>query len=409
MKENWANRLQERMDGFEQPVNEALWSGIARNAAPARKRWWPWIPAAVAFAAAAIALVVFMRKEPVAEPIGLSPEGVVAAVEDAPRTEDPAGEILPATPLPLKLGDIVADAVTLEDRIVKDDAVEDIVDSEPVVREEAVARNDTVVKEPSSNEDWMDLFSNESKVRQRRLNISTLFYAQTSPLRNRYFSGSVTENNDPHHRAHPGVPDDPPGPDTGTPVPGIPDPGIMDPGTPDSWSDSSGGLPPPEDEDTKALDGQVQQVSAPSSPEWNHAFPVQIGARVSFSWSRRWSVETGLTFLHFNSWNATRQQRMEYLGVPLYVDFLFEDIRNIAFYASAGGQAFKCVAGNAPDKPWLFSAGLGLGVEYNISPLISLYAEPGVDWYFGTGESRHYYTENPFACSLSLGVRFHFQ
>ena len=99
---------------------------------------------------------------------------------------------------------------------------------------------------------------------------------------------------------------------------------------------------------------------------------------------------------------------MDFLGMPVFVDFMIGNSHNFSFYASAGGQALKCFAGNAPDKPWLFSWGVGAGADYSISPLISIYAEPGVDWYFHTGESRHYYTDNPFAISFSLGIRVHF-
>ena len=98
---------------------------------------------------------------------------------------------------------------------------------------------------------------------------------------------------------------------------------------------------------------------------------------------------------------------MEYFGIPLYLNCSFVSTRYFSLYGSVGGQALKCIAGNSPDKPWLFSTGMGIGAEYKFTERVSVYAEPGLDYYFHTGESRNYYTENPFAFSVSAGIRFH--
>ena len=391
MKENWAKSLKQRMAGFEQPVDDALWAGIARASVAGGIRWWPWVTAALASAAAVITVVVLLQPEPtpVAEPFLVSSGEMVAAVEEEPITNTPVRLaqtisvhpfIEAEEPSSLKGGDEneKPDTITPQGYSAKE---------EPVHVDEPV------------EDDWTSIIDEEEPApRRSRLRIATSLYAQASPLGNRYSAGSPQtqeENTSPENT----YPDYPP---ASVHIPGEGD------GNPGGDMDSD---LPDDDDETKALGPSTksaQTQSATASPEWTHAFPVQIGARVSLSWSERWSIDTGLTFMHFHSWNARSRQRMEFLGIPLYVNYRIGSARNFSFYASVGGQVFKCFAGNAPDKPWLFSCGLGGGAEYHLSPLVSLYVQPGADWYFHTGVSRHYYSENPFAFSLSVGFRLHF-
>ena len=51
MKENWAKNLKQKMAGFQQPVDDSLWAGIAGVSVKTGFRWWPWVLTALAFAA----------------------------------------------------------------------------------------------------------------------------------------------------------------------------------------------------------------------------------------------------------------------------------------------------------------------------------------------------------------------
>ncbi|MBO4633763.1 MAG: hypothetical protein J5669_00135 [Bacteroidales bacterium] len=399
MKEDWAIRLKEKMTGFEQPVDSALWAGIAGSVAPAPVRWWPWAVAAVAAAAAVVGIVLLPREEPVLVPdISLAQEVLPSSPVQAPIVQVSAPGMT-KNPVQKKEASALEKVLVVAEQ--EETADEETVEELPPV---APAQDPQPSIEESLEEDlWAEVLRAEESAPRRRVTVAASMYAQTSPFGNRHSTGAspVSEEPSPVSDKPAGAPhagDIPSGdPSDGNPPAG--DPSDDEPG------DSEEG------DDTKALGNPVQEPQAspvdPAEPEWTHAFPVQVGARISVLLSERWSVETGLTYMHFDSWNACTRQRMEYLGIPLYVNFIIGNARNFSFYASAGGQALKCFAGNAPDKPWLFSCGLGAGAEYHISPLISLYAQPGADWYFHTGESRNYYTDNPFAFSLSVGIRFH--
>lgn len=379
MKEKWANSLKQRMAGFEQPVDDALWAGIAQASATTGIRWWPWVSAAIASAAAVITVVLLSQKtEPAIQPV-IEP---LVALEEEPVTDAPLQEDTPTSfkTKPVRLAQSIPTGTESAESFppeIREENTEDINPTIPIPPAENISPN---VESPEEN-GWADIIAEEPAPQRNRVKITTSLYAQASPFGNRYSEGPARVQDYPED--HPVAETDPAG--------------EMEPGDPD-------------EDDTKALGRPMKQArteQASASPEWTHAFPLQIGARVSLSWSERWSIDSGLTFMHFTSWNAASRQNMEFFGIPLYVNYTIGSARNFSFYASAGGQAFKCFAGNSPDKPWLFSCGLGAGAEYHISPLVSLYVQPGVDWYFHTGESRHYYTENPFAFSLSVGFRFH--
>ncbi len=389
MKENWAKNLKQKMAGFQQPVDDSLWAGIAGVSVKTGIRWWPWVLTALA-SAAVITIVLLLQPEPAIEPIIVSPGEMVAAVEEQPAVEEE-----PITEPPVKDNTPTSynnRPVRLAQNISQLPRIETEESFPPKNEDEIFTIPDSVTQvETDVTDEWEKIIAEESVPQRNRVKITTSFYAQTSPLGNRYSAGSAQPLDDKSELP------------SGTTNPDY------------SGDETSPPAEEPEDDDqeeTKALGPITKaaqtQPATTESPGWTHSFPLQIGARVSFSWSERWSMDTGLTFIHFNSWNANTQQRMEFLGIPLYVNYKIGSARNFSFYASAGGQALKCFAGNAPDKPWLFSCGLGVGAEYNLSPLISIYAEPGADWYFHTGESRHYYTDNPFAFSLSLGFRLHF-
>ena len=394
MKENWAKNLKQKMAGFQQPVDDSLWAGIEQVSVKTGIRWWPWVLTALA-SAAVITIVLLLQPEPAIEPIIVTPGEMVATVkeqpivEEEPITETPHKDNTPTSfsNRPVRLAQNISHNPRIETEESfpqKNGDENEKTDCDRFTIPDPVTQAQTDV-----TDEWAKVITEESVPQRNRVKITTSFYAQTSPLGNRY-AGSAQR---PYYQAE--LPSDNPNPDY----------------SPEEGADSATGEPDDDNGETKVSGPPTkaaQTQTATTIPGWTHSFPLQIGARVSFSWSERWSMDTGLTFIHFNSWNASKQQRMEFLGIPLYVNYKIGSVRNYSFYASAGGQALKCFAGNAPDKPWLFSCGLGVGAEYNLSPLISIYAEPGADWYFHTGESRHYYTDNPIAFSLSLGFRIHF-
>ena len=391
MKEEWAKRLADRMAGFEQPVDDSLWAGIARQTASGQRRRWLVVAAALAVAASVSALIFVSRRNPGSIPAELphpveevlvtdhipSPPSVETGTKTETKTAGTKkGVSAPEPEKPSKEIVEIQDMLAMETDTTK-----------------AAPTKDTPLKDKSCpkmlsrsapGESASVSFMEGASSKHRRLAVATSVYAQTSPWGGRF----------PRDGQGQQVPDTPV-----TPGPDEPQDGELI------------NTDPPEEDDDSAppVAPRRRAVSEPASGEsaLSHSFPIQVGARVSFSWGTRWSVESGLTYMHFKSQGEYTKQNMEYFGIPLYLNCSFVSTRYFSLYGSVGGQALKCIAGNSPDKPWLFSTGMGIGAEYKFTERVSVYAEPGLDYYFHTGESRNYYTENPFAFSVSAGIRFH--
>ena len=57
--------------------------------------------------------------------------------------------------------------------------------------------------------------------------------------------------------------------------------------------------------------------------------------------------------------------------------------------------------------PLQFSVNGGIGAEFNLTNQFSIYAEPGMGYYFDNGSDvRTYYQDKPFSFNLNLGLRF---
>ena len=158
--------------------------------------------------------------------------------------------------------------------------------------------------------------------------------------------------------------------------------------------------------------------------------PFTLGLGVRFYVTPRLSVGTGIdyslltrTFMgSYQGTSGTVSHTIQYLGVPvrLYYDVLTSD--RIKFYAYGGGSIEFCIGNRyrlfgAPDivreygvREPMFSAGVGVGVEFQLSRTLGLYLDPGVNYYFMGREQqpRSIRTDKPLMLNFDAGLRFNF-
>ncbi|MBR1547424.1 MAG: outer membrane beta-barrel protein [Prevotella sp.] len=179
------------------------------------------------------------------------------------------------------------------------------------------------------------------------------------------------------------------------------------------------------------------QHTVTESQSVSHRQPVRLGIALRYSLGRRWSVESGLTYTqltaditttettHYESGTTHYElqtkkqecvQRLSYVGIPLRASYLLADGTHFGLYATAGGMVEKMVSGrltkpgaadeNISTGPLLLSVGAALGAEYRLGRQLSIYAEPGIDYYIARHSSvPTYYKEHPLSFNLNLGVR----
>ena len=163
----------------------------------------------------------------------------------------------------------------------------------------------------------------------------------------------------------------------------------------------------------------------------NHHQPIRFGLLLRYAFNDRWSIESGLSYAQlssninytFTSYIIEIEQRLKYIGIPVNVNYQLWSSRYFSVYASVGGMAEKMVEGKQhmvatkPSKqvedgsvsirPLQFSVNGGMGAEFKLVDWMSLYAEPGVGYWFDNGSDvPTYYQDKPFSFNLNVGLRF---
>ena len=155
----------------------------------------------------------------------------------------------------------------------------------------------------------------------------------------------------------------------------------------------------------------------------HHDHPISFGLTVSYPLTNRWTLSTGLVYTRLNSQFInvlsgtliTTDQRLDYLGVPLNVQYHVLKGKGWKAYTSAGAQldwnikAKRNTEGvdvNARNDHPQWSLAGGIGIEYDIIPLVGIYAEPGLRYYLkNDSKVDNFFKDQPFNWTLQIGIR----
>ena len=221
-------------------------------------------------------------------------------------------------------------------------------------------------------------------------------------------------------------------------VPGEPDPTMSI----DNWSDYIAYLEVKSDimSEVSEKDFIMRQIANSNEPlnngqivrKTHHSLPLTYSLSLRYQASKRIGLESGLQYTRLNSLFQTgegfnridERQRIDYLGVPLKMSYRIWSGKHVGIYTSAGVTleipvkstvTTEYILNNQPqlrdshhlDVPLQWSTGIGIGVQYNITPSISIFAEPGVQYYIPTGSGfETYRTQHPFTITIPAGLRF---
>ena len=142
-----------------------------------------------------------------------------------------------------------------------------------------------------------------------------------------------------------------------------------------------------------------------------HRQPVRFGLSFRYRLDDRWSIESGLLYTRLSSdvfttvdgVTTTTEQVLNYLGLPLNLSYELWKSRHFGLYVTAGTTIEK----RLDASPWQFSLSGAVGVEYKLTNGFSLYAEPGLGYYFNDGSTTPtIYQDHPLNINLSFGLRF---
>ena len=145
--------------------------------------------------------------------------------------------------------------------------------------------------------------------------------------------------------------------------------------------------------------------------EAKHRLPMSLGLSVYYQLNPRLAFQTGVNYTYLYSEFSTplypniyREQKLHYLGVPVGLSWQFWKTSGFSFYLSGSVMLQKCLN----EKPWQWSFNASAGAEYAITPLLGIFLQPSLGYYFHDGTSfEHYYKEHPLAPSIEFGLRLH--
>lgn len=172
---------------------------------------------------------------------------------------------------------------------------------------------------------------------------------------------------------------------------------------------------------------------------YTHKMPVKLGLTARYAFTNSLGIESGLTYSLLQSdikrgsesttgaWSSS-DQTLHYLGVPLNLTFNFLNSKYVDVYASAGGMMEFGVKGSIKTtdhlhnsmtsthqnaitpKGLLWSVNATAGVQVNVLPSLGIYVEPGMSHHFKNDrQPRSSYTDKPTNFALGFGLRYTFR
>jgi|GluameStandDraft_1065615.scaffolds.fasta_scaffold21775_2 hypothetical protein len=188
-------------------------------------------------------------------------------------------------------------------------------------------------------------------------------------------------------------------------------------------------------EDNPVLGFLLLNQGLETKKEIRHRLPIRAGISFTYSINKHLGIESGLSYTNLNSDvfegsdanYYTGKQILHYIGIPLNLKYNIFTWKRLMLYVSVGGLAEKCISAkidkeftlenktqrkeseNIDGKPMQWSVNAAAGIQLNIVNSLSLYAEPGISYYFNDGSAiQTIYKEKPLNFNLNFGIRFTF-
>ena len=173
--------------------------------------------------------------------------------------------------------------------------------------------------------------------------------------------------------------------------------------------------------------GQPQEATTKSY----YYFPITLSFSLHKKINEHWGVETGLQYTYLRSEFTTitdtrlkETQKINYIGIPLKGIFNVWSRKKFSIYVSAGATLDIPVKATSEEvisdkfgkiisekknniyPPLQGSINLGVGIQYQITPTVGVYAEPNLHYYFNNQTNiKTIRTEKPCNLTLPIGIR----
>ncbi|MBR3979576.1 MAG: sigma-70 family RNA polymerase sigma factor [Bacteroidales bacterium] len=173
--------------------------------------------------------------------------------------------------------------------------------------------------------------------------------------------------------------------------------------------------------DETFTDSETSSVEEEDEYLQNGTKPISLALTIRYKQSRRFALETGISYIRhtydikmtINNSFYKRLQTTHYLGIPvkgiynLATGKKWSLYGNLAITMGIPLHSQTYIEGNSRNMAencasWLWLPSAGLGIQYNITRNIGIYAEPSLQYHIQT----RYNIRHPFTFSSPLGIKF---
>lgn len=183
--------------------------------------------------------------------------------------------------------------------------------------------------------------------------------------------------------------------------------------------------------DIPSIEGPAGDIEV--TEKTHHHMPISIILSVNKAINNRLSFETGIRYTYLRSDILSESElatteisrHIHYVGLPLKFNYLLFEHNGVSLYGHGGGaldipvyNSQSVISEQYPewmDKtpverhihvPLQWSVETGIGVQYHITPSLSIYAEPSLRYYFNPGSDiKTIRQEKPFEFTIPIGIR----
>lgn len=162
----------------------------------------------------------------------------------------------------------------------------------------------------------------------------------------------------------------------------------------------------------------------------HHDVPFSISLSLNKAVDRRWSLGTGLNYTRLHSTFDLGYSRafirnehtIHYLGVPVNASYTFLGGDRWKLFGTAGATLDIPVGSSLSTRhvldgqnifkrsdklqvPLQWSVNVGVGLQFNLTPNIGIFAQPSVNYYFNNG-TKTIRSEHPWSVTMPVGLRY---
>jgi len=169
----------------------------------------------------------------------------------------------------------------------------------------------------------------------------------------------------------------------------------------------------------KIVNNKVLRLNSVTKNTYKHKKPLNFGISISKGLTPKYFISSGIFYSFLSSEvrfsnESILTQKLNYITIPLILNYKFIMRSNYTLYVGAGGGIGKCIYGKLGDEKLTnnklqFSLSAHLGFQLNIFHNFGIYIEPKVAYYFDDhSDITSYWKENKLSFNFQLGFRFRY-